>query len=48
MFSQEFMRYLINYQKAEYKPEDKSEVKNFKIGSGGNRFAAILLTVKKS
>lgn len=47
MFSQEFMRYLINYQKSECKPEEKHNIKNLKIGSGGNKVATILLTVKK-
>ncbi len=47
MFSPEFMRYLINYQKNDFKPEEttKKEIR-FNSKKGG-RLAEIILTVNK-
>lgn len=47
MFSPEFMRFLINYQKPEYDSNIYKQVKQFKFKSGGNRLAAEFLSVKK-
>lgn len=46
MFSPEFIKYLINYQKPEY-TENNKQVINFKFNSRGGRLAPVLLTVKK-
>ncbi len=49
MFSEEFMRYLINYQKPEYKEVDKSSTTTipFKTSGHNKKPAAILLAIKK-
>ncbi len=49
MFSEEFMRYLINYQKPEYKEVDKTTTMTIPFKNDGNnkKLATILLTVKK-
>jgi len=49
MFSEEFMRYLINYQKPEYKELDKNNTMTIPFKNDGNnkKLATILLTVKK-
>lgn len=46
MFSPEFMRYLINYQKDDFKPEETRKEIRFKSRKGG-RLAEIFLTVNK-
>ena len=48
MFSQEFMKYLMNYQKEEVTPKKTVEKKeiHFKSTKSG-RLAEIVLTVKK-
>jgi hypothetical protein len=46
MFSPEFMRYLINYQKSDFTPEEtKKEIKFKNNGSG--KLAEILAIAKK-
>lgn len=45
MFSPELMKFLINYQKDDFKPEDKREIK-FKDKNKGE-LAKILLTINK-
>ena len=45
MFSPEFMKYLINYQKDDFKPEEKNEI-HFK-NKGNGKLAEVLITVKK-
>ena len=47
MYSKELMRYLLNYQKDDFKPEEKTKEIRFKNGQGSGRLAEILLTVKK-
>jgi len=46
MYSPEFMKYLMNYQKETTKPENTKKEIYFKSGRGG-RLAEIVLTVKK-
>ena len=46
MFSPEFMRYLINYQKEDFKPEDSKKEIRFKDDKGG-KLAEIFLTINK-
>ena len=47
MFSPEFMSYLINYQKNDFKPEEKTK-KEIRFNSKkGGRLAEIILTVNK-
>lgn len=46
MFSPEFMRYLINYQKDDFKPEETKKEIHFDSKKGG-RLAEIFLTVNK-
>lgn len=46
MFSPELMKYLINYQKEDFKPEETKKEINFKDQKGG-RLAEIFLTVNK-
>ena len=46
MFRDEFMRFLINYQKPE-EPKKIDEIKSIKLSGGSKKLAAILLTVKK-
>lgn len=47
MFSPEFMKYLINYQKSEFAPEPTKKEIPFKDRRGGRKLAEILLTVNK-
>ena len=49
MFSEEFMRYLINYQKPEYKDVNKSSITTipFKTREHNKKPTAILLAIKK-
>ena len=44
MFSPEFMKYLINYQKDDFKPEETKKEISFKDKKGG-RLAEIFLTI---
>lgn len=46
MFSPEFMRFLINYQKSEFTPEPTKKEIPFKIRKSG-KFAAVNITVNK-
>lgn len=47
MFSPEFMRYLINYQKNDFKPEENN-VKEIRFDSKkGGKLAEIFLTINK-
>ena len=46
MFSDEFMRFLINYQKPA-EPKKMDDIKSLKLSGGGKKLATILLTVKK-
>ena len=45
MFSPEFMKYLINYQKDDFKPVEKREI-NFKDNDKGE-LAKVYLTINK-
>ena len=47
MYSPEFMRYLINYQKPEYNENVNKQVRNFKFGLKDRVLASILLLSKK-
>ncbi len=47
MFSPEFMKFLINYQKTEFTPENSKKEIPFKDRRGGSKLAEILLTVNK-
>ncbi len=47
MFSPEFMKFLINYQKSEFTPEEPKKEIHFKDRRGGSKLAEILLTVNK-
>lgn len=46
MFSPEFMRYLINYQKSDFTPQDTKKEVKFKNNKSG-RLAEILAVVNK-
>lgn len=46
MFSPEFMRYLINYQKSEFTPQDTKKEIKFKNNRSG-KLAEILAVVTK-
>ncbi len=46
MFSPEFMKYLINYQKEDYKPEDTRKQIRFKNNRSG-KLADILVLINK-
>lgn len=46
MFSPEFMKYLINYQKAEFTPEDTKKEIRFKNNKSG-KLAEIFVIVNK-
>lgn len=47
MYSPEFMRYLINYQKPEYNENIHKQVRNFKFSLKDRILASILLLSKK-
>jgi hypothetical protein len=47
MYSREFMRFLINYQKPEYKENIHKEVKYFRFGLFDRILASVLLLNKK-
>ena len=47
MFSPEFMRYLINYQKPEYNENVYKQVKNFRFSLKNRVLASVLLLNKK-
>jgi hypothetical protein len=47
MYSQEFMRYLINYQKPEYDESATRKVKYFRFGLRDRILASVLLLSKK-
>ena len=44
MFSQEYMRFLINYQKSEFAPEETK--KEIKFKKDGGKLAEVLITNK--
>ena len=46
MFSPEFMKYLINYQKADFKPENSQKQIRFKNNRSG-KLADILVLINK-
>ena len=46
MFSPEFMRYLINYQKSEFTPQDTKKEIKFKNNKSG-KLAEVFVTVIK-
>ena len=46
MFSPEFMRYLINYQKSEFTPEETKKEIKFK-NNGGGKLAEVLAIINK-
>lgn len=46
MFSPEFMKYLINYQKSDFKPEDTKKQIRFK-NNGSGKLADILVIINK-
>lgn len=47
MYSPEFMRYLINYQKGELNENVDKEVRHFRFGLKDRIFASVLLVNKK-
>lgn len=47
MYSPEFMKFLINYQKPEYNSTLDRQIKYFKSKTRNNRLASILLVIKK-
>ncbi|MBP7212210.1 hypothetical protein KBA27_05185 [bacterium] len=47
MYSEAFMRYLINYQKPEYDSSVDRDVRTIKFKKSGGKLAEVLLTVKK-
>ena len=47
MYSKEFMKFLINYQKPEYDESVHKQVRNFRFNPKNNRLASILLLNKK-
>ena len=47
MYSPEFMRFLINYQKPEYNNNIYKQVKNFRFNPKNSRLASILLLNRK-
>lgn len=47
MYSPEFMRYLINYQKPEYNENVHKQVKHFGFGLKDRILASVLLLSKK-
>lgn len=47
MYSPEFMRFLINYQKPEYNANIYKEVRNFKFDLKNTRLASVLLLNRK-
>lgn len=47
MYSPEFMRYLINYQKGESNQNVDKEVRHFRFGLKDRILASVLLTNKK-
>ncbi len=47
MFSPEFMKFLINYQKSDFAPEETKKEIPFKDRRGRRKFAEVLLTVNK-
>jgi len=47
MYSDEFMKFLINYQKPEYDKSVDKQVRNFRFKTKHNRLAAVFLLSKK-
>lgn len=47
MYSPEFMKYLINYQKGEYNKNVNKQVKNFRFSLKNIILASVLLVNKK-
>lgn len=47
MYSDEFMRFLFNYQKDDFKPEETKKEIRFKDDTRGKRLAEIFLTINK-
>ena len=47
MYSHEFMRFLINYQKPDYNEKIDREVRHFRFDMKNNRLASVLLLNKK-
>lgn len=47
MYSQEFMRFLINYQKPDHDENTTKVVKTFRFGIKNTKLAAVHLTAKK-
>lgn len=47
MYSPEFMRYLINYQKGEYNANIHKQVRNFRFSLKNIFLASVLLISKK-
>lgn len=47
MYSPEFMRFLINYQKPDYNDKVNKSVKTFDLNPRNGKWAAILLPVRK-
>ena len=45
MFSPEFMKFLINYQKSDFTPEETKKEIEFKNNGGGGKLAEVLITV---
>ena len=47
MFSPELMKYIINYQKDEYKQNEEKHIKEIHFKSGGNKLAPEYIYNKK-
>lgn len=47
MFSPEFMKFLINYQKSDFTPEETKKEIEFKDKRGGKKLAEVFITVNK-
>ena len=47
MYSQDFMKFLINYQKPEFDSSVNRQTKYFKFKNKNNTLASILLLIKK-
>lgn len=47
MFSPEFMKFLINYQKSDFTPQETKKEIQFKDNNGGKKLAEVIITVNK-
>ena len=47
MFSPEFMKFLINYQKSDFTPQETKKEIQFKDNNCGKKLAEVVITVNK-